>query len=327
MVSNNLKNVLGSPLYYEGEKMKVLVTPRSFAKTNEAPLQLLAQAGIEVVRNPYGNILTKEQMLNHIPDVDGIIVGVDPLDADVIAAGTKLKAIAKYGVGTDNIDLDFAKEKGICVSTTVGANSNAVADFAFALLLACARRVPQINEMCRKKDWSKVVTGDVHGKTIGILGLGAIGKGVAKRAVGFDMKVMAYDLYWDELFAEKYGIVRAQPEEIYRECDFISLHMPLNEETHNSINAEVFAKMKKGAILINTARGGLIEEQALIAALKDGTLAAAGIDAFIEEPPKNEELYGLDNLIMGSHCSASTVGASETMGLMAAQNIIRDLNN
>lgn len=304
---------------------KILITPRSFAKTDDAPKKLLQDAGYELVVNPYGTILTKEQMLAHVADAVGVILGVDPFDADVFAAAKQLKAIAKYGVGTDNIDLSAAKSRGIPVSITRGANSNAVADYAFALVMACARRLTVVNDMCHRRDWKKVVVGDVYGKTIGILGLGAIGKGVAKRAKGFDMQILAYDIYWDDAFAQANGIRKATPEEIYRSCDFISLHMPLTDETKNMVDAKAFGMMKKGAVLVNTARGGLVDEAALIAALRDGTLSGAGIDAFNEEPPANEELYKLDNLIMGSHCGASTTGASEAMSMMAAKNLLADL--
>ncbi|WP_249298770.1 phosphoglycerate dehydrogenase [Feifania hominis] len=305
---------------------KILITPRSFAKTDDTPKRLLMEAGYELICNPAGSILTREQMQELIEDADGVIIGVDPLDREIISAGRKLRAIAKYGVGTDNIDLAFARERGIPVSVTAGANSNAVADYAFALILACARQLTQINEMCHRKNWGKVVTGDVYGKTIGIIGLGAIGKGVARRARGFDMTVLAYDALWDEAYAEENGIVRAQLEEIYRESDFISLHIPLTPQTENLIDEEAFKMMKKGAVLVNTARGGLVDETALIQALHDGTLSAAGIDAFAQEPPDCEKLYSLPNLIMGSHCGASTRGAAEQMSRMAAENILRDLS-
>ncbi len=304
---------------------KVLVTPRSFAKTDNSPYELLEKAGFEVVKNPVGGILTKEQMCKYVADIDGIIVGVDPMDAEVLACAKNLKTISKYGVGTDNIDLNYAKQRGISVSITVGANANAVADYAFALIMACARKLIVINDMCHEKNWSKVIAGDVYEKTLGILGLGAIGKGLAKRAKGFDMKVLAYDVFWDEKFANEQNILFAKPEEIYRQCDFISLHMPLTDDTQNMIGEAEFATMKPTAILINTARGGLVDEDALIAALKSNKIAAAGFDAFSQEPPENEELYKLPNLIMGSHCGASTVGAAETMSRMAVENLIREL--
>ncbi|MEG1384668.1 MAG: NAD(P)-dependent oxidoreductase, partial [Oscillospiraceae bacterium] len=180
---------------------KILVTPRSFGKTDESPYKLLEQAGYEVVKNPTGQILTKDEMIELMPDMDGIIVGVDPLDKDVLSAAKKLRAIAKYGVGTDNIDKEYCAAHSIPVSITAGANASSVADYTFALIMACARKLTYINEMCHQKNWGKVISCDIYGKTIGILGLGAIGKGVAKRAGGFDMRVMAYDVFWNAEYA------------------------------------------------------------------------------------------------------------------------------
>ena len=305
--------------------MKILITPRSYGKTDKSVFELLEKNNTEYVTNPYGSILTKEQMIENVQDCDGIIVGVDPLDEDVLKSAPKLKVVSKYGVGVDNIDLDYCKAHDIKVTITKAANANAVSDFAFALLMACARKVTIINDMCHKKDWSKVMGLDVYGKTIGILGLGAIGKNVAKRASGFSMKIKAYDVYFDEEFLKQYNIEKSSIEDILKTCDFISLHLPLTTETNGIINKDAFAIMKKNAVIINTARGALINENDLIDALKNNRIAAAGIDVFNEEPPTNEELYKLDNLIMGSHASASTPGSSETMSLMATQNIIDNL--
>ena len=243
----------------------------------------------------------------------------------MIAAAPKLKAIAKYGVGVDNIDLDAAKARDIKVSRTVGANAEAVADYAMALLLAVARKTVLIDQHCRQGDWKKITTRDVTGGTIGILGLGAIGRNVAQRAQGFGMKVLAHDPFWDEAYAKAHGITRAAPDEIFAECDVISLHLPLTPETENFIGAAELAKMKPDAILINTARGGLIDENALLDALEAGRLCGAGIDAFSSEPPKDARWFTLDNVVLGSHCAASTAGASRNMGRMATANLIHDL--
>ena len=305
--------------------MKVLTTPRSYGKTDPQVFDMLRQAGLEVVRNDTGGILDKETIKTMLADCDGVIVGVDPMDAEVIAAAPRLKAIAKYGVGVDNIDLDTAKARGIKVSRTVGANSEAVADYAMALILAVARKTVLIDRQCRKGDWKKITTRDVTGGTIGILGLGAIGKNVAQRAQGFGMTVMAYDPFWPEEYAREHHIARADPDEIYARCDVISLHLPLTPETENIIGAAELAKMKPDAILVNTARGGLIDENALLDALEAGRLYGAGIDAFSSEPPKDPRWFTLDNVVLGSHCAASTSGASRNMGRMATANLIRDL--
>ena len=178
--------------------MKVLVTPRSYGKTDPQLFDMLKNAGLEVVRNETGGILDKETMKTLLADCDGIIVGVDPLDAEVIAAAPKLKAIAKYGVGVDNIDMDAAKERGIKVSRTVGANSVAVADYAMALILAVARKTVLIDSRCRQGDWKKITTRDVTGSTIGILGLGAVAVLAVLAAKGLmtPVNMLLYQLIW-----------------------------------------------------------------------------------------------------------------------------------
>ena len=305
--------------------MKVLVTPRSYGKTDPTVFEMLQEAGLDVVRNDTGNIFTKEQMLEKIADCDGVIVGVDPLDKDVLAAAPKLKAIAKYGTGVDNIDLEAAKERGIKVSVTAGANSDAVADCAFGMLIAMARKLTQIDDECRKKNWKKITTKDVSGATLGVVGMGAIGKLMIRRAQGFDMKVLAYDPFWDGAFAEKYGVIRAELNEIFEQADFISLHVPLIPSTREMVGAEQLKMMKKDAVLINCARGELIDEEALLDALEQGEIGGAALDVFVKEPPEDPRWYTLNNVLLGSHCAASTKGASLNMGRMATANLIRDL--
>ena len=305
--------------------MKVLTTPRSYGKTDPEVFAMLRSAGLETVSNESGGILDRESMKTLLADCAGIIVGVDPMDAEVIAAAPRLKAIAKYGVGVDNINLEAAKARGIKVSRTVGANSEAVADYTMALILAVARKTVLIDGRCRRGDWKKITTRDVSGDSIGILGLGAIGKNVARRAQGFGMRVLAHDPFWDEAYARSNGITRAAPEEIFTQCGVISLHLPLTPGTERFIGPAELGKMRPDAILVNTARGGLIDEKALLDALEAGRIYGAGIDAFSSEPPQDPRWFTLDNVVLGSHCAASTVGAARNMGRMATANLIRDL--
>lgn len=307
--------------------MKVLVTPRSFGRENPGLFLRLEQAGLTVIRNTTGAILSEDAMKENIADCDGVIVGVDPLNRSVLDSAPKLRAISKYGVGLDNIDLAECEKRGIKVSRTVGANSEAVADYAFALMLGLARRVAFIDRRCRKKDWSKVSALDVYGKTLGIIGLGAIGKNVAIRAAGFSMRVMAADEIWDEEFATTHDVTRADPDRICREADFIALHCNLTDATRNIIDRRRLGLMKKTAVLVNTARGGLIDEKALLEALQNDRIWGAGMDVFSHEPPEDAAWYELDNVILGSHCSASTRGAVELMGCMAVDNLLRDLGH
>jgi len=305
--------------------MKVLVTTRSYGKSDPEVFAMLARSGLEVVRNETGGILDREGMKALLADCDGVILGVDPMDEQVISSAPKLRSIAKYGVGVDNIDMDAAKARGIAVSRTVGANAEAVADYAMALILAVARKTVTIDAQCRTGDWSKVTTRDVSGATIGILGFGAIGRHVAQRAQGFGMTVLAHDPFWDEEYAASHNIRRAAPEEIYARCDIISLHLPLLPETRNMIGPEQLAQMRPDAILVNTARGGIIDEAALLDALEGGRIYGAGIDAFAQEPPTDGRWFTLNNVVLGSHCAASTAGAAHNMGRMATANLIRDL--
>ncbi len=305
--------------------MKVLITPRSYGKTDAAVFDMLHEAGLQAVVNDTGGIYDKAAMLERVVDCDGVILGVDPMDAEVISAAKHLKAISKYGVGVDNIDLAAAEARNIKVSRAVGSNSEAVADYAFALMLALSRKVVQIDANCRRGDWRKLTTRDVSHATLGLLGFGAIGKLVAKRAKGFDMRVLAYDPYWDADYAKANGIVRADAEQIFQESDFLSLHLPLLPETKGYVGREQIAAMKSTAVIINTARGGLIDEPAMLEALRSGRIAGAGLDAFAEEPPSDPAWLSLDNVILGSHCAASTEGAARKMGRLATENLIRDL--
>ena len=305
--------------------MKILVTPRSFGKHDDAPFRLLEAKGAEITRNETGGIMAEETLKAAIAGAEGVIVGVDPLTREVMSNAPGLRAVAKYGVGTDNIDLDYCEEKGIKVSITAGANSDAVADYTFALMLALARKVITIDAQCRRRDWAKITTSDVAGRTLGLIGLGAIGKGVAARAKGFGMRVLAYRRHWDEAYAAEAGVEYATVEEICKSCDFISLHTPLTDETRNIIGKRELGLMKPGAFLVNTARGGLIDEEALLAALEGRAIGGAGLDVFAAEPPDDGRWYALDNVVLGSHCGASTEGAAANMGLMSAKNLLRDL--
>ncbi len=305
---------------------KVLVTPRSYGKTNPELFGRLRDAGLEIVLNETDGILSKEQMIRLIAPCAGIIIGVDPLDGDVIAAAPRLRAISKYGVGVDNIDLKAAEARGIKVSRTVGANTDAVADYALALMLALSRKLLVIDRKCREGSWQKITSSDVSGATLGIFGFGAIGKAVARRAQGFGMKVLAYDLFWDGGYARQCGVDFALPAEIFSQADFISLHLPLTDETRNFIGKAELSAMKPSAVIVNTARGGLIDEKALLDALKGKRIGGAGLDAFQKEPPEDDAWFKLDNVILGSHCAASTYGAVDNMGRMATENLIRDLN-
>jgi D-3-phosphoglycerate dehydrogenase len=301
---------------------KVLVTPRSFGKTSNVPFEMLNKHGYEIVRNESGKQYSEAQLLDIIEDIDGIIAGLDPISGSVLRKGKKLKVVTKYGVGLDNIDLDTAKELGIKVTFTPGANNESVADLAFTLMLSLSRSVIKLDSIVRNKGWEKVIGSEIYGKTMGVIGTGAIGKGVAKRAKGFDMVVLAYDIYPDHAFAEKYGVQYVDKKTILEKSDFISLHVPLTDEMYHFISEEELNIMKDTAYIINTSRGGIINEEALYNALKEKKIAGAGLDVFETEPPVNNRLLELDNVILSPHCGASTIDATNRMGVMAAEGLI-----
>ncbi|MDR2457319.1 MAG: phosphoglycerate dehydrogenase [Clostridiales Family XIII bacterium] len=306
-------------------KRKILITPRSFAKNDDSSIKLLEKNGLTPVLNPRGQIMSEDEMIEIIKDCEGVIIGIDPLTKRVLENAKILKAVAKYGVGTDNIDLIYLKKNGIKMSITRGANSEAVADYAFSLMLALARKVILIDKKAKEGNWGKITTHDVARKTLGLIGLGDIGKNMAKRAQGFDMKIIATDLFWDEKYAEENNIEKKVIDELMCEADFISLHIPLSPDTKNLINQRRINLMKSSAFIVNTARGGLIDENALLIALKSKKIAGAGIDAFSVEPPEDKRWFLFDNIIIGSHAAASTIGAANNMSMMAAKNIINDL--
>ncbi len=306
---------------------KVLITPRSYGKHNkDALVKKLQNNGIEPIFNPYGNIMNETQMIEQIKDVDGVILGVDTMNAHVLSHANHLKAISKYGVGIDNIDCVYAKSHGIEISRTVGANASAVADYAMTLLCAVARRLVEIDYGCHHDNWKKIEALDIFGKKIGVIGLGAIGKGVVKRAKGFDMEVYGFDVYKDESYINENGIQFTDIDTIVRECDFISLHLPLTAETKHILNENNLKYAKSNLIIINTARGGLVDEEYLYHLLKENKIYGIGLDVFEQEPPENSKLLTLPNVIVGSHTAASTEGATIKMSEMATDNIIAALN-
>lgn len=301
---------------------KILVTPRSFGKTSNVPFEMLAKYDYEIIRNESGKQYSEAELLDIIEDIDGMIVGLDTISAAVLNKAKKLKVITKYGVGLDNIDLQEAKKLGIKVTFTPGANNESVADLAFTLMLSLSRSVIKLDNIVRNNRWEKVIGTEIYGKTIGILGTGAIGKGVARRAKGFDMEVLAYDIYPDHDFAEKNGIKYVDKKTILEKSDFISLHVPLTDEMYHFIGEEELNLMKKTAYIINTARGGIINEEALYKALKEKKIAGAALDAFETEPPVGNKLLELDNIILSPHCGASTTDATNRMGVIAVEGLV-----
>lgn len=304
--------------------MKVFVSSTSFLKPqNAAAKAMLEEFFDEVTYNEKGVPLKGRDILNHLQGCDAYIAGLDYITAEVIAGMPKsLKVISRYGVGFDRVDVQAAKARKIVVTNTPGANSTSVCELAFCLMLCAARNVLQLHNQVNGGGWPRSEGMELAGRTLGIVGMGAIGKRLAVRAKAFDMKIVAYDPYFDESFAEKNGILRMELDELLAFADVISLHVPLTEETRHMISAERISRMRDGAIIINTARGGLIDEQAASEAIRSGKLGGMGLDAFEDEPLVNSPLKDLRNVILTPHTGAHTVEAMQKMATMAVENAI-----
>lgn len=297
----------------------ILITSPTYSKFSSAPLNLLKSAGFEI---NWIKEATQEQILENIVNADAILVGLEQVTADILKKGTRLKVVAKHGAGIDNIDTKTAEELGIAVVNAPGANSDAVADFTIGLMVSVARSINVGSTQLKNKGWPKIIGQSLWEATIGIIGLGAIGRAVALRAKGFNMRVLAHDICWDEAFVEQNGIIKASLDEIYGQSDFITLHLALTEETKDLISMEQFKKMKKNAIVINAARGGLINEEDLYNAVKDGVIAGAGIDAFSQEPLGESPLLTLDNIVATPHLATYTKEALNNMSMIATKRIL-----
>jgi D-3-phosphoglycerate dehydrogenase len=224
------------------------------------------------------------------------------------------------------VDLEAAKARGIPVCNTPGANAQAVADLAFGLALCAARKIPLLDKKTREGQWVRSTGVELFGKTMGILGLGAVGRAVAQRAKGFSMRVLAYDPFINTRYAEEQGIVVSDFDSLIKESDVISLHLPLDQKTKHVINAEAMARMKRGVILINTARGGLIDESAAYELLRSGHIGGLGLDAYEEEPPGKSSLFELDNVVLTPHTASHTAEATANMAAMSVENLINILS-
>ncbi len=301
----------------------VLVTPTSFGRGDAALIADLEQAVRLVSYNRTGKPLRSAQLAPLLANVDGLIAGLDEIDAAALAAAPQLQVIARYGVGVDNVDLHAARSRGIVVTNTPAANAASVAELAVALLLLLARPVLAAAAETRQGAWPRLPGLSLAGKTVGLVGLGAIGKQVARRLAAFDCRLLAYDVAPDEAFLQAHGVKYAPLDALLAQADFVSLHAPLLPETRGLVNAAFLRAMKPGAMLVNTARGEIVDEQALYAALLDGHLRGAALDAFQLEPPAPDNpLLALPNVIATPHMGAHTDGAAGAMGRMALHNCL-----
>lgn len=276
--------------------------------------------------NPLERALTRAELLQEVRDCDALLcLLTDTIDRAVIDAAPRLKVIANYAVGYNNIDLEYATHKGIVVCNTPGVLTESTADLAFALILACARRIVEADRFTRDGSfvgWEPMLMlgNDVHSKTLGLIGLGRIGMAVARRAAGFSMRVLYYD---PSVAPGSVPDYRSVPlEELIREADFISIHVPFTPATRHLIDADALAAMRHNVVLINTARGAVVDEAALADALANGRIAAAGMDVYEDEPLIDPRLLTLPNVVLLPHIGSASIATRTAMGLLAAENAI-----
>lgn len=306
--------------------MRIFVT----RKIPAGALEDLAHSGHEVEVSKFDRILTPDELIEKGKEHDAILsLLTDKITPEVLdKLGDKVKIISNYAVGFDNINVDAATQRGIVVCNTPCDEVNeSVAEMTWALMLALARRVVEADQVTRQgayKGWEPAIfLGQLlRGKTLGIVGMGRIGGMVAKRAKGFEMKVLYNNRSRDEKAESETGAEFVDMDRLLGESDFLSIHVPLTDETRGMINAEKFGKMKHGAILINTARGPIVKEQDLVEALRDGRLGGAGLDVYENEPTINPELVGMENVIMTPHIASATHEAREAMGRLAVDAIL-----
>ena len=305
--------------------MKLLIGAISISKPKYAAIHEKAKEVFdEVIVNPFGRALTEEEILERWDGVDAIVAGTEKYTREMLEkAPSTLKVISKHGVGVDNIDLAAAKARGITVCNTPGANADAVAEATMGLILCVLRKIPVSDQYVRTNNWKRLEGHLIKGQTIGVIGMGNIGKNVILRAEPFGAKFMAYDPYFDSAFAQVHNVQQATIEEILKTADIVSLHLPCTPETYHMINQETLAMMKPGAALINTARGELIDEEALYQALKCGRLGGAGLDVYSSEPMYNSPLFELDNIVVTPHMAGNTSETTMSMGMWALDNAMK----
>ncbi len=289
----------------------------------------LSQKGVEILKKAGLDVEVKtgmkpDELAENISNYHGLVVrSATKVTSRIIDAASNLKVIGRAGSGLDNVDITAATKKGIVVMNAPGGNTITTAEHTIALMFALARQIPQATASMKQGKWEKkkFMGVELFNKTLGVVGIGSIGSQVAKRAQGFAMNVIAYDPFLSEEKAEAMGVEKVSLEELFRRSDFITIHTPITVETRNMINKETIKKMKDGVRIINCARGGIINEKDLYDALTEGKVAGAALDVFEKEPPENNPLLTLDNVISTPHLGAATKEAQENVAIAIAEQI------
>jgi phosphoglycerate dehydrogenase-like enzyme len=302
---------------------KALIAPMTLADLGGPYADLLREAGFELVYPKRPLQLTEEELLHQLPGVSGALAGSEPYTRRVITANPMLRVIARAGVGYDAVDVEAATEHGIAVATAPGTNQDSVAEHTFALILALAKNVVTQHPAVRAGRWPRQANLPLRGRTLGIAGLGRIGKAVALRGEAFMMRLLAYEPFPDTQFARDHRVTLVPFEQLLRESDYLTLHVPLVPESRQMINRKTLALMKPSAFLINTARGGLVNEADLAEALRTKRIAGAAIDVFEQEPPgKDHPFLAFENVVLTPHAAGVDLQSRDDMALSAARAIV-----
>ncbi len=300
---------------------KVLIAPVTLAHSHGPHLRILRDAGLSVVFPAQTRQLTEEDLLRELPGVSAVMAGSESYTRKVLDAAPELRVIARSGVGYDAVDVTAATERGIAVTITPGANNDAVAEHAFAMLLALAKRVLPQDRAVRTGKWKREPTLPLRGRTLGVVGLGRIGKTVALRGAAFKMRLLAYETFPDPEFVARHGIELVSMDRLFAESDYVTLHVPLTPDTRQLVNRRTLGLMKPTAFLVNTARGGLACEADLCDALRAGRLAGAALDVFEVEPCLKNALFELDNVVLTPHVAGVDEQSRIDMAVQAAEAI------
>jgi len=305
------------------KKYRVLVTPTTFGLYDKRLRQELEAAVGEVIYNERGRPLASSELQELLPGCDGFIAGLDRVDSTALESADRLKVIARYGVGVDNVDLETAARKKITVTNTPHANAVSVAELTIGLLLSLARSIPEAAESVREGKWPRLHGRVLESKVIGLIGFGSVGRAVAQRLQPWQLTLLAFDPFGDKAVAQSSDVRLVEMEELIREADFVSLHAPLLAGTRRMVDVDFLSRMKRGACLINTARGELVDQDALLSALDSGQVGGAALDVYEHEPPPADSpLRRHPRLIATPHCGAHTDGAADGMGRQSLQDCI-----
>lgn len=304
---------------------KILVTPRSLTTNGHPALKRFEYAGYEVVFSIPGIQPSEQELIRLLPDCIGMLAGVEPITAKVLESAKNLKAISRNGVGTNSIDKGAAERAGIKILITPGANARGVAELAFGHILSAVRSIPFCDSAIKQQNWQRKKGIELQGKTLGLVGCGNIGKYVAAFALGFDMKVLAYDPFKDESFKPSEDFKYCSFDKLIEESDLITLHCPPKDDGFTLINEAVISKMKDGVYIVNTARAELVDDEAILYALDTGRIAGLTLDVFTPEPPEDWRLAKHPNVVATAHVGSFTKESIDRAVSMAVDNLINEL--